>query len=233
MVKKGHKERHKSSRSAWLRAAVLGSNDAIVSTASLMVGVAASNAPREVIIVSGIAGLVAGAMSMAVGEYVSVCSQSDSEKADIEREKNELAEHPEKEFVELVGIYEKRGLSRALATEVAKELSSHDQLKAHLRDELNIVPGTRAKPFQAAWISALSFTIFATIPVLFLLIAPTDYRISVLVTASLTCLGLLGAFGAYLGGAPLIPATLRVLIGGGLAMAITAAIGKVLGVSIT
>lgn len=233
MVKKAHKERHKSSRSAWLRAAVLGSNDAIVSTASLMVGVAASNAPREVIIVSGIAGLVAGAMSMAVGEYVSVCSQSDSEKADIEREKNELAEHPEKEFVELVGIYEKRGLSRALATEVAKELSSHDQLKAHLRDELNIVPGTRANPFQAAWISALSFTIFATIPVLFLLIAPTDYRISVLVTASLTCLGLLGAFGAYLGGAPLIPATLRVLIGGGLAMAITAAIGKVLGVSIT
>ncbi len=228
-----HREQHRSGRSAWLRAAVLGSNDAIVSTASLMVGVAAADASREAIIVAGVAGLVAGAMSMAAGEYVSVCSQRDTERADIEREKRELAEHPEKELAELAAIYERRGLTRELAKEVANQLSQHDQLKAHLRDELSIEAGTQARPIQAAWISAVSFTIFATIPVLFLVIAPADYRITVLIGSSLACLGMLGAFGAYLGGAPLLAATLRVTIGGGIAMAMTAAIGKILGVSIS
>ena len=233
MLQIGHKERHRSDRASWLRAAVLGSNDAIVSTASLMVGVAASNASREAIFVAGIAGLVAGAMSMAAGEYVSVCSQRDIEKADIAREKRELAEQPEKELAELTEIYIERGLSSDLATEVAKQLSKHDRLKAHLRDELSIELGRQAKPLQAAWISAVSFSVFATIPVLFLLAAPADYRIFVIVGSSLTCLGLLGAFGAYLGGAPLVPGILRVTLGGGLAMAITAGIGKILGVSIS
>jgi len=231
-VPKGHKEPHKSGRSPWLRAAVLGSNDAIVSTASLMVGVAATDASTETIIVVGIAGLVAGAMSMGAGEYVSVCSQRDSERADIEIEKRELADHPEKELLELAKIYEKRGLSPDLAREVANQLSNHDRLKAHLRDELNIEPDTRARPFQAAWISAVSFTLFASIPILFLAIAPTDYRIATLIGSSLICLGLLGSLGAYLGGAPLFPATLRVMIGGSIAMAITAAIGRILGISI-
>lgn len=233
MLQSGHKERHRSGRAAWLRAAVLGSNDAIVSTASLMVGVAAANASREAIFVAGIAGLVAGAMSMAAGEYVSVCSQRDIEKADIAREKRELNEQPDKELAELTEIYIERGLSRDLAFEVAKQLSKHDQLKAHLRDELSIDLGSHVNPIQAAWVSAISFSLFATIPVLFLLVAPADYRIAVIVGSSLTCLGFLGAFGAYLGGAPLMPAILRVTIGGGLAMAVTAGIGKILGVSVS
>ncbi len=229
----GHKERHRSSRAGWLRAAVLGSNDAIVSTASLMVGVAASNASREAIFVAGVAGLVAGAMSMAAGEYVSVCSQRDIEKADIAKEKRELAEQPEKEFAELTEIYVERGLTRELAIEVARQLSKTDGLKAHLRDELSIELDKHVNPLQAAWVSALSFSLFATIPVLFLLVAPADYRIFVIVGSSISCLGILGAFGAYLGGAPYLPAILRVTLGGGLAMAITAGIGKILGVSIS
>jgi VIT1/CCC1 family predicted Fe2+/Mn2+ transporter len=233
MLQMGHKERHRSSRAGWLRAAVLGSNDAIVSTASLMVGVAASNASREAIFVAGVAGLVAGAMSMAAGEYVSVCSQRDIEKADIAKEKRELAEQPEKELAELTEIYVERGLTRELAHEVAKQLSKTDRLKAHLRDELSIELDNHVNPLQAAWVSALSFSLFATIPVLFLLAAPADYRIFVIVGSSISCLGLLGAFGAYLGGAPYMPAILRVTLGGGLAMGITAGIGKILGVSIS
>ena len=152
-----HPEVHKSGRAAWLRAAVLGSDDAIVSTSSLMIGVAASAATTQTILIAGVAGLFAGSMSMAVGEYVSVSSQRDAERADVEREKGELAAEPEAELRELAGIYEKRGLTRALALEVATQLSARDELGAHLRDELGIDPMALSEPLQAAWISALSF----------------------------------------------------------------------------
>jgi VIT1/CCC1 family predicted Fe2+/Mn2+ transporter len=230
--RKSHLESHRSERAGWLRAAVLGSNDAIVSTASLMVGVAASNASRETIFVAGVAGLVAGAMSMAVGEYVSVSSQRDAELADIELEKQEIANNPELELNELAGIYVKRGLERKLALEVAKQLSARDEIGAHLRDELGLRPDALAEPFHAAWISASSFAFFAVIPILFLLAAPESIRIPVVVVSSLGSLAALGAFGAHLGGAPLGRATLRVITGGGLAMALTFAIGKLLGLSV-
>ncbi len=228
-----HPETHRSNRSGWLRAAVLGSNDAIISTASLMVGVAASSASRDAILVAGVAGLVAGAMSMAAGEYVSVSSQRDAELADIEKEKRELIEDPANELAELAGIYQKRGLDRELALEVAKQLTARDGIGAHLRDELGIHPDELARPFQAAWASAVSFAFFAVVPILILLVAPDERRIPVIVGASLGCLGGLGALGARLGGAPVGRATVRVLIGGILAMALTAAIGKLLGVTVT
>lgn len=228
-----HPETHRSNRSGWLRAAVLGSNDAIISTSSLMVGVAASSASRETILVAGVAGLVAGAMSMAAGEYVSVSSQRDSELADIEKEKRELVEDPVNELAELAGIYQKRGLDRELALEVAKQLTARDGIGAHLRDELGIHPDDLARPLEAAWTSALSFAVFAAVPVLFLLVAPEERRIPVIVGASLGCLGGLGALGAKLGGAPVGRATARVLIGGILAMSLTAAIGKWLGVAVS
>lgn len=227
-----HAESHRHDRAGWLRAAVLGSNDAIVSTASLMVGVAAADATREAILVAGVAGLVAGAMSMAAGEYVSVSSQRDTERADIEREKHELETSPEMELNELAGIYAQRGLDRHLAMEVAKQLTAHDQVGAHLRDELGIHPDGLAHPFQAAWVSATSFAVFALIPILFLMMAPADYRIAMIVASSLVSLAALGAYGAYLGGAPLGRATLRVSVGGVLAMGMTAAIGHLLGVTV-
>lgn len=228
-----HVESHRHDRSGWLRAAVLGSNDAIVSTSSLMVGVAAADATSRAILVAGIAGLVAGAMSMAAGEYVSVSSQRDTERADIEREKHEIATNPEMELNELAGIYAKRGLDRSLALEVAKQLTAHDQIGAHLRDELGIHPGAEAHPFQAAWVSAISFAVFAFIPILFLMAAPAAHRIPVIVVSSLVSLAALGAYGAYLGGAPLGRATMRVTVGGVLAMGMTAAIGHLLGVSVS
>jgi VIT1/CCC1 family predicted Fe2+/Mn2+ transporter len=228
---KYHLEGHKSSRAAALRAAVLGSNDAIVSTASLMIGVAASHASDGAILVAGIAGLVAGSMSMAAGEYVSVSSQRDLELADIEREKEELAESPEMELNELAGIYVKRGLDRHLAMEVAKQLSAKDVLGAHLRDELGITADSRPEPFRAAWVSAVSFAAFALLPIGFLLVAPELWRIPVIMGSSLASLAALGALGAHLGGAPLVRATLRVTVGGTLAMVITAAIGSLFGVA--
>lgn len=227
-----HREKHRSGRSGWLRAAVLGSNDAIVSTASLLVGVAASNATRESILIAGVAGLVAGAMSMAAGEYVSVSSQRDAERADIEREKHEIATTPEFELNELAKIYMQRGLDRDLAMKVAKQLSAHDELGAHLRDELGIDPDALAHPFQAAWISAVSFALFALIPILFAMVAPATYRIGIITGASLLSLAGLGALGAHLGGAPLGRATLRVVVGGVLAMGLSAAIGRLMGVAI-
>ncbi len=227
-----HRETHKSGRAAWLRAAVLGSDDAIVSTSSLMIGVAASTATTHSIMVAGVAGLVAGSMSMAVGEYVSVSSQRDSEAADVEREKHELLTEPEDELRELAGIYEKRGLTRELAIEVAKQLSERDQLGAHLRDELGIDPQALSQPLQAAWISALSFATFAVVPIVALLLAPAQLQIPTIAAASLFALGSLGAFGAYLGGASKLRGALRVTIGGSLAMAATAGIGHVLGVSV-
>jgi vacuolar iron transporter family protein len=225
-------EIHRSGRAGWLRAAVLGSNDAIVSTASLMIGVAASSASKVAILIAGAAGLVAGAMSMAVGEYVSVSSQRDAEQADIEIEKRELAGAPQAELKELELIYVKRGLDRDLAKRVAEQLSAHDRLAAHVRDELGIDPTALARPLQAAWISAASFSTFALLPIAVLLVAPAEWRIPAIAAVSLTSLAALGAFGAHLGGAPLGRAALRVTAGGALAMAITAAIGRLLGVSV-
>jgi len=215
-----------------LRAAVLGSDDAIVSTASLMIGVAASSASKGAIFVAGVAGLVAGAMSMAAGEYVSVSSQRDAEEADLAVERKELAAQPEAELNELAMIYVRRGLDRALAIRVAEQLSAHDRLGAHARDELGIDPTSLSRPLQAAWISAASFAAFALVPIVVLLLAPAEWRILGIAVVSLASLAALGALGARLGGAPLGPASLRVTVGGSLAMALTAAIGRLLGSSI-
>lgn len=228
-----HRERHRSGRSGWLRAAVLGSNDAIVSTASLMMGIAATHATSPAILISGIAALTAGAMSMAAGEYVSVSSTADAEAADIALEKKELHETPEQELHELAGIYRSRGLERELAMQVAKQLSARDVLAAHLRDELGIDEETRARPFQAAWISALSFSVFALLPILGLLIAPNGYRMHSIAVITLISLAALGALGGKLGGAPMLRASVRVTFGGALAMAVTAGIGHLLGVTVS
>jgi VIT1/CCC1 family predicted Fe2+/Mn2+ transporter len=225
-----HGETHRSGRAGWLRAAVLGSDDAIVSTASIMIGVAASAASKATILVAGVAGLVAGAMSMAVGEYVSVSSQGDAERADIELERRELAGQPQAELNELAMIYVKRGLAKELAMKVAEQLSAHDRLGAHMRDELGLERSSLARPMQAAWISAASFASFALIPIAALLVAPAAFRIPAIAAMSLMSLAALGAFGGYLGGAPLGRAALRVTVGGALAMAVTAAIGRICGV---
>lgn len=215
-----------------MRAAVLGSNDAIVSTASLMIGVAASEAALPAILIAGVAALVAGALSMAVGEYVSVSSQRDAEHADIARETRELEENPQAELNELAAIYVARGLDADLAMKVAVKLSEGNRVAAHLRDELHIDPDALARPLQAAWISAVSFAVFAAIPVLALVVAPASLRIAVIGVVSLVSLAASGALGAYLGGAPLLRAAARVTVGGLLAMAISAAIGHLLGVSV-
>ncbi|MDX2021221.1 MAG: VIT family protein [Deltaproteobacteria bacterium] len=227
-----HGETHLSGRAAWLRAAVLGADDAVVSTASLMIGVAASSAGREAILVAGAAGLVAGAMSMAAGEYVSVSSQRDAEQADIARETQELASQPQAELNELAMIYVKRGVEHELALKVAAQLSAHDQLGAHMRDELGIDRDSLARPWQAAWISAASFASFALVPIVALLIAPTAWRGTTIAAVSLVALASLGAFGSYLGGAPMYRGAWRVTLGGAFAMAATAAIGRLLGVAV-
>ena len=229
-----HRESHASGRSGWLRAAVLGSNDAIVSTSSLMLGVAATDASARAILVAGVAGLVAGAMSMAAGEYVSVSSQRDAETADIAKETQELETEPEAELAELAGIYVRRGLDKQLAMQVAKELSAHDRLGAHLRDELGIHDDTRPRPIQAAVVSAVSFAVFALLPILGLLIAPVapSARFVMIPAVSLASLALLGALGGRLSGAPILGATLRVIVGGAIAMAVTAGIGRLVGASV-
>ncbi len=232
VVRGSQEEKHRSSRAGWLRAAVLGSDDAIVSTASLMIGVAASSASKGAILVAGVAGLVAGSMSMAVGEFVSVSSQRDSERADIELEKKELAGQPQEELEELAMIYVDRGVERGLAMKVAEQLSARDRLGAHVRDELGIEVTALARPLQAAWISAASFATFAMIPIAALLSASAALRIPAIAAASLVSLACLGALGGHLGGAPLGRAALRVTLGGALAMAVTAAIGRLLGVSV-
>lgn len=211
---------------------MLGANDAIVSTASLMIGVAASSASRQAILVAGVAGLVAGATSMAAGEYVSVSSQRDAERADIERERRELATSPHAETEELVSIYVRRGLEEPLAREVAAQLSAKDRLGAHLRDELGIDQESLARPWQAAWTSAGAFAVSAMVPILALIVAPAAGRMIVIALVSLVCLGALGALGAHLGGAPKARAAARVLVGGALAMALTAAIGRLVGVAV-
>jgi len=224
-------ELHRSGRAGWLRAAVLGSDDAIVSTSSLMIGVAAASASKGAVLVAGVAGLVAGAMSMAVGEYVSVSSQRDAEEADIALEKQELAAEPQAELQELAAIYVKRGLAQDLAMKVAEQLSAHDRLGAHMRDELGIDQASLARPIQAAWISAASFASFALVPILGLLSAPPALRIPMMAILSLVSLAVLGAFGGRLGGAPPGRAALRVTLGGALAMAVTALVGRICGVS--
>jgi VIT1/CCC1 family predicted Fe2+/Mn2+ transporter len=197
-----------------------------------MIGVAASSASKGAILVAGVAGLVAGSMSMAVGEFVSVSSQRDAQRADIKREQQELKGQPQAELQELALIYEKRGLEKELALKVAQQLSAHDRLGAHMRDELGISPASRARPMQAAWISAASFALFAAVPIGALLVAPATLRIPVIAALSLMSLAALGALGGYLGGASLGRASLRVTVGGALAMAVTAAIGRILGVSV-
>jgi len=218
-----------SRRAQWLRAAVLGADDAIVSTSSLMIGVAASSASTAAILVAGVAGMVAGSMSMAAGEYVSVSSQRDAEDADIAREEAELAGSPSAELHELATLYEKRGLDKELAHRVAEQLMAKDPLGSHLRDELGIEPSDLARPLQAAWISAASFSTFAAIPIASLLVAPTQARVAAIALVSLVSLGSLGALGAHLGGAPRLRAALRVTLGGALAMAATGLVGRLLG----
>jgi VIT1/CCC1 family predicted Fe2+/Mn2+ transporter len=221
-----HIERHQVGRQGWLRAAVLGANDGIVSTASLIVGVAAASASTQAVLLAGVAALVAGAMSMAAGEYVSVSAQSDSEAADLARERRELAEETESEQDELTRIYIGRGLEAELARKVALELMAHDALGAHARDELGITDVTTAKPLQAALASAASFATGAALPLLVVTLSPLSLLIPATVAASLVCLVILGVVSARTGGARPMRAALRVLTWGGLAMAITAAVGR-------
>jgi vacuolar iron transporter family protein len=197
-----------------------------------MIGVAASSATKGVILITGVAGLVAGAMSMAVGEYVSVSSQRDAERADVEREKRGLTGQPQAELQELAMIYVKRGVENDLAMKVAEQLSEHDRLGAHMLDELRIDRTSLARPMQAAWLSSVSFAFFSLVPISALLAAPASLRIPIIATLSLACLAALGALGGYIGGAPIIRASLRVTLGGFLAMVVTAIIGKIFGIYI-
>jgi VIT1/CCC1 family predicted Fe2+/Mn2+ transporter len=225
-----HRERHRSERIGWLRAAVLGANDGIVSTASLVVGVAAAGTPRSQIIVAGIAGLVAGAMSMAAGEYVSVSSQSDTEEADLARERLELATQDTSERAELASIYVARGLEPALAHQVADQLMAHDALGAHARDELGISELQRARPIQAGLASAATFSLGAALPLLTAVLAPANIVTTGVMAMSLAFLAVLGWLAARAGGAPAIPGALRVAVWGALAMAITYGVGALVGV---
>ena len=225
-----HFEKHYSRRVGWLRAAVLGANDGIVSTASLIIGVAAADVGRIEVLVAGIAALVAGAMSMAAGEYVSVSSQSDTEKADLDREKIELETDPEFEHRELAQIYVNRGLDTTLAKEVAEQLMRHDALGAHARDELGISTETTARPIQAALTSAASFTIGAALPLAALAIAPVTQTIPVVAGGSLLSLALLGVVAARAGRANIPVSVGRVTLWGAMAMLLTAVVGKIFGV---
>jgi len=224
-----HRERHRSERIGWLRAAVLGANDGIVSTASLVVGVAAADVTRQDVLVAGMAGLVAGALSMAAGEYVSVSSQADTEQADLKREQHELATDPQAEEDELTGIYVKRGLEPELARTVARQLAASGALAAHARDELGLTEELAARPLQAALASAATFTVGAGVPVLTILLAPATSFVPVVWAISLVCLTMLGAIGARVGGAPMFVGAARVSIWGVLAMLATAGVGWLFG----
>ena len=227
-----HPENHLVDRIGWLRAAVLGANDGIVSTASLLVGVAAASAQPSEILITGVAGLVAGAMSMAAGEYVSVSSQSDTEHADLARESGELTENIEFEREELAQIYVKRGLDVELARKVSDQLMTKDALGAHARDELGISEITTARPVQAALTSAATFAVGAAMPLLAVMVSPRDLLIPIVTIASLGFLALLGAVGAKAGGANILRATARVTFWGALAMALTAGIGALVGAKV-
>jgi vacuolar iron transporter family protein len=227
-----HRESHLVARIGWLRAAVLGANDGIVSTASLIVGVASAGQSSGTILVTGMAGLVAGAMSMAAGEYVSVSSQSDTEQADRAREAAELATQPEAEREELIGIYEARGIDRVLATQVADQLMAKDALAAHLRDELGLHEALAARPVQAAMSSAAAFAVGAAMPLAMVLLVPAALLVWGVTISSLLFLALLGGIGAKVGGAGIAQAVLRVTFWGAMAMAATAAIGALFGTSV-
>ncbi len=224
-----HREDHRSHRVGWLRAAVLGANDGVISTAALVVGVAGSGAAYASVRTAGIAGLVAGAMSMAVGEYVSVASQRDVEEADLAMEREALAAHPRAELAELTEIWRSRGLDAELAGEVARQLTEADALAAHARDELGLTEVAAARPVQAALTSAVAFSVGSLLPLVTYLVASSRGRSAVVVAAALLGLALLGASGAALGGAPRLRATIRVALGGAAAMAITMAIGELTG----
>jgi len=226
-----HLERHRTDRIGWLRAAVLGANDGIVSTASLILGVAAAGADSKGIMVAGLAGLVAGAMSMAAGEYVSVSSQADTERADLERERQELASAPDLEHKELTTIYVERGLDAELASEVATQLMAHDALGAHARDELGMSEALTARPIQAALASAITFAVGAVLPLLVVLLVPVSAVLWVVSASSLLFLMLLGSLAARAGGASVITAAARVTFWGALAMALTAGVGALFGVA--
>jgi len=230
-----HSERHRVSRIGWLRAAVLGANDGIVSTASLIVGVAAASAASagiQDVLIAGTAGLVAGAMSMAAGEYVSVSSQADTEEADLARERAELLSQPAFEREELAQVYVRRGVELELARKVADQLAAKDALAAHAQDELGISEITTARPIQAAMASAATFSVGAALPLLMVVVSPRPILIPVVVVASLAFLALLGAVGARAGGADIIKATIRVTFWGALAMALTAGIGALVGTTV-
>ncbi|MBT9292689.1 VIT1/CCC1 transporter family protein [Prosthecodimorpha staleyi] len=227
-----HPETHKVHRIGWLRAAVLGANDGLVSTASLVVGVASAGSDHGAILIAGLAGLVAGAMSMAAGEYVSVSSQTDAERADIARETGELRDTPEAELDELTGIYRARGLDDALARQVAVQLTKHDALAAHSRDELGISDTVTAHPIQAAVVSALTFAVGAVIPLLVALLTPAAHVSVVVAGTALIALAVLGGLGAYTGGAGILKGAVRVTFWGALAMAATAGVGMVFGVAV-
>lgn len=224
-----HREVHRTQHIGWLRAAVLGANDGIVSTASLVVGVAAADADHNAILVAGVAGLVAGAMSMAAGEYVSVSSQSDTENADLDREREELATDIDREHKELAAIYVDRGLDPALAKKVAEQLMAKDPLAAHARDELGISDTITARPIQAALTSAITFAVGAALPLLTVVLSPVTRLIPFVFGTSLIFLALLGTLAAYTGGAPVMAGAARVTFWGAIAMALTAGVGALFG----
>ncbi len=222
-----HQENHSIKHLGWLRAAVLGANDGMISTASLLVGIAAAHASHRSVVLTGLAALVAGSMSMASGEYISVSSQSDTERAALAQEEAELASDPEAEHRELVGIYMRRGLDRELARQVATRLMAHDALDAHSRDELGIHEMTQARPIQAALASAASFAVGAVVPLAIVSVSPEGMLVQLLVAATLLGLGALGAIAAKIGGAPVLTAAARVVCWGAVAMATTIAVGSV------
>ena len=225
-------ELHRTNRVGWLRAAVLGANDGLLSTASLVLGVAAAHGTDGSILVAGTAGLVAGSMSMAAGEYVSVHSQADTEKADLQREKAELADAPVAEQQELAAIYTARGLDAKLASEVATQLMAHNALEAHARDELGITDALSARPIQAALVSALSFAVGAVVPLLVVMLSPETWLLAIVAATSLACLAVLGGVAAKIGGAAVLKGALRVMFWGVLAMGITTGVGIVFGTKI-
>jgi VIT1/CCC1 family predicted Fe2+/Mn2+ transporter len=232
MARRKHAETHRTGHIGWLRAAVLGANDGIVSTASLVMGVAASNVDAKGVLVTGVAGLVAGAMSMAAGEYVSVSSQADTERAEIDREKEEIANDNAAEHRELASIYVKRGLSPELAREVAEQLMKKDPLDAHMRDELGLTEVSAARPIQAALTSAASFAVGALVPLLVAVLLPRGWTLAAVGAASLISLGAAGAVSARIGGAKVGVAVLRVTFWGALAMGFTAGVGALFGVAV-
>ena len=227
-----HRERHRTAHVGWLRASVLGANDGLISTASLVIGVAASGTGRSAVLVAGVAGLVAGSMSMAAGEYVSVSSQSDTERADLDRERHELATTPDAEKAELVGIYESRGLTSDLARQVADQLMERDALGAHARDELGLSELTAARPLQAALASAGSFAVGAALPVAVAAFAPAQWLGALVTVSTLALLTVLGALAARVGGASMGRGALRVVFWGALAMAASAGVGRLFGTQV-